>query len=306
MNPVWIKRGLLFHSEMAPYHEKLRSHAANPLAVHLEDDIYRVYFSGRDELNRSSVGAVDINILTNEVVRTFSEPFFIHGPAGSFYADGVSIGNCYSVGDTTYMLFMGWQTPPDSHWRGDIGRLILNQDYSLELESEKPFMSTDAVDPVSLSYPWVLDLNGIYRMWYGSTVTWDAGNGEMLHVLNQASSLDGHSWKREGLAVPHIMDKAQAFSRPTVLENEDGSLAMWFSCRGASGNGYHIGYAESSDGKNWTLKENAAGITSSSSGWDSEMIEYPFVFRHKNNCYMLYNGNSHGASGFGLAVLSSD
>ena len=37
-------------------------------------------------------------------------------------------------------------------------------------------------------------------------------------------------------------------------------------------------------------------------GWDSEMIEYPFVFEHKNKRYMLYNGNHYGKTGFGIAV----
>ena len=23
------------------------------------------------------------------------------------------------------MLFMGWQSPPDGHWRGEIGRLVV-------------------------------------------------------------------------------------------------------------------------------------------------------------------------------------
>ena len=44
----------------------------------------------------------------------------------------------------------------------------------------------------SLSYPWVLRELDQYRMWYGSTVTWDAGNGEMLHVINHATSVNGH------------------------------------------------------------------------------------------------------------------
>ena len=33
------------------------------------------------------------------------------------------------------------------------------------------------------------------------------------------------------------------------------------------------------------------------------MIEYPFVFDHKGQRYMLYNGNGNGQTGFGLAVL---
>jgi hypothetical protein len=41
-------------------------------------------------------------------------------------------------------------------------------------------------------------------------------------------------------------------------------------------------------------------------GWDSEMIEYPFVFEHDGLRYMLYNGNGYGRSGFGLAVASRE
>jgi hypothetical protein len=49
-----------------------------------------------------------------------------------------------------------------------------------------------------------------------------------------------------------------------------------------------------------------AGIGLSTEGWDSEMIEYPFVFDHNGDRYMLYNGNGYGKTGFGLAVLSHE
>jgi len=75
---------------------------------------------------------------------------------------------------------------------------------------------------------------------------------------------------------------------------------MWYACRGES---YRIGYAESADGLNWTRLDHAVGIARSESGWDCEMIEYPFVFDHGGQRYMLYNGNGYGKSGFGLAVL---
>jgi len=41
------------------------------------------------------------------------------------------------------------------------------------------------------------------------------------------------------------------------------------------------------------------GIGLSEDGWDSEMICYPFVFRHKDKTYMLYCGNGYGKTGFG-------
>jgi len=298
----WIKLGQLYCPK--PVHSKLASHAANPLPVFLAGDVYRVFFSGRDIQNRSSVGFVDADIVKREVVYIHDKPVFEYGPENSFYSHGVSIGNCYTVDGQRYMLFMGWQCPAGSHWRGEIGRLVLDQDLSsLRLDGNEQFISIDATDPVSLSYPWVMkEENGNYRMWYGSTVTWDAGNGEMLHVINYAVSSDGHQWKRHGLSVPYQLGLAQAFSRPTVVRDADG-FHMWFSYRNGLGQKYRIGYAHSVSGKNWELQLANTGIDVSEDDWDSEMIEYPFVFKHKGERYMLYNGNGSGLTGFGLAVM---
>ena len=173
MSKLWRKLGLLYCPSGINQHPKLISHAANPLPVLIEDDVYRIFFSGRDADNRSSVGAVDIDIVKRKVVREHNHPFFEHGPVGSYYADGVSIGNCYEVHGVQYMLFMGWQSPKGGQWRGDVGRLVVKPDLTLELDSETPFMGSDTIDPISLSYPWVQKNEmGGYSMWYGSTVTW--------------------------------------------------------------------------------------------------------------------------------------
>lgn len=305
MRRKWQKLGVLYCPSGTGRHPKLASHAANPLPVLIEDDVYRVFFSGRDAYNRSSVGAVDIDIVKRKVIRDHGYPFFEHGPEGSFYADGVSIGNCYEVNGVRYILFMGWQSPKGDHWRGDVGRLILKPDLTLEVDRDVPFMGSDIVDPISLSYPWVVK-NAVdgYSMWYGSTTSWDAGNGEMLHVINYASSADGHNWNRKGLAVPYELGTAQAFSRPTVAGNIETGYEMWFSYRSGSGEKYRIGYTFSKDGRKWELSLETAGIDVSADGWDSEMIEYPFVFDHKGQRFMLYNGNGYGETGFGIAVLA--
>lgn len=298
----WTKLGRLYAPQSV--HPKLISHAANPLAVSLADDVYRIFFSGRDAQNRSSVGSVDVDIVRREVVNICDRPVFEYGPENSYYSHGVSIGNCYEADSQRYILFMGWQCPLGGHWRGDIGRLVLEPDFSLRLDGNESFMSTDATDPVSLSYPWVIqEENGNYHMWYGSTVTWDAGNGEMLHVINHATSNDGHQWQRDGIAVPYRLGTAQAFSRPSVIGNQNNGYHMWFSYRSGAGEKYRIGYAFSQYAKSWGLRLNETGINVSRSGWDSEMIEYPFVFDHKGQRFMLYNGNGYGETGFGLALL---
>ncbi len=78
---------------------------------------------------------------------------------------------------------------------------------------------------------------------------------------------------------------------------------MWFCCRGHR---YRLGYAESHDGLTWQRNDERAGMTVSQTGWDSEMICYPFVFAHRGRTYMLYNGNGYGKTGFGLAELDRD
>lgn len=301
---LWKKLGQIYIPE--PVHPKLISHAANPLPFLLGGDIYRVFYSGRDVQNRSSVGYVDIDIIKRKIVNRCARPSFEYGSAQSFYSHGVSIGNSYEVNGVCYILFMGWQCPEGGHWRGDIGRLRVNSDMSLVLDDEQPYISTNEVDRLSLSYPWVLKTgDDLYRMWYGSTVTWDAGNNEMLHVINHAISIDGHNWKRKGLCVPYELGVAQAFSRPSVVQIHD-KYHMWFSYRSGAGESYRIGYANSIDAEEWYLDLSGSGISTSVSGWDSEMIEYPFVLFHKDHYYMFYNGNDYGRSGFGLAVLFDD
>ena len=257
----WIKLGRLYSPESS--HPKLATHASNPVAVLREGNIYRVFFSGRDSMNRSSVGFVDIDIVERRALDPNRTPVFEYGSGNSFYADGVSLGNCYEVDGRRYLLFMGWRRSTDGHWQGTIGRLVLKSDFSLYLDDENPLMSSDASDPVSLSYPWVIrHEDRSYSMWYGSTITWDAGNGEMLHPIKCARSNDGRHWQRKGVAVPYEIGVAQAFSRPSVIAGKQG-YQMWFSYRGAPIGKYRIGYAISSNGEDWSLRLNEAGIDAS-------------------------------------------
>src|SRR5258708_13419220 len=108
----WEKLGRLYCPR--PVHPKLATHAANPLAVALDGDLYRVFFSGRDDQNRSSVGFVDVNIVSRQVMYVHDRPAFEHGPPGSFYSHAVSVGNPHQACSTPDNLFLGSPKPPDS------------------------------------------------------------------------------------------------------------------------------------------------------------------------------------------------
>ena len=132
---------------------------------------------------------------------------------------------------------------------------------------------------------------------------WELEDGHPKHRyhIKCAESNDGIRWEKSGVVCIDFESRDEyAISRPCVLK-EDGIYKMWYSYRGKT---YRIGYAESKDGLQWERKDAEVGINVSESGWDSEMIEYPFVFDHNGKRYMLYNGNGYGKTGIGLAVLN--
>ena len=116
--------------------------------------------------------------------------------------------------------------------------------------------------------------------------------------IKYAESRDGIHWDRNGIVCIGLKSETEnALARPFVTK--DGDLyRMWFAHKGRE---YRLGYAESNDGLVWERKDELAGIDVSESGWDADMIEYAFVFKHNNRNYMLYNGNNYGFDGIGLA-----
>jgi hypothetical protein len=146
-------------------------------------------------------------------------------------------------------------------------------------------------------------------MWYSSCVEWRRINSRLYHRyhLKYAASGNGTDWQRNGTVALDFRDEYEyAISVPRVI-NDGACYKMWFSCRAEKHKPtYRIGYAQSRDGVSFYRPEESTAMDVSESGWDSEMICYPFVFDLDNNRYMLYNGNGYGKSGFGLAVLEQD
>lgn len=288
----WKKHGqIYFVDNLNPL---LLTHASNPLPIFLKDDIYRIYYTGRNKNNQSSVSYVDIDIVLKKVIYDHKQTIVEFGDENSFYSHGISVGNMWEQDGSRYIGFMGWQVPKNGHWRGDIGK------FDIDNKKITMMLGISEEDKISLSYPFILKEKNLYKMWYGSTINWTSQNNEMIHVIKYATSSDGIIWSHKGLAIPYEIGKAQAFSRPSVVKSHD-KYHMWFSYRSGDGTPYRIGYANSEDGELWQLQLQESNLTVSDSGWDSDMICYPYVFQHKNKLYMLYNGNNYGKYGFGLA-----
>jgi hypothetical protein len=287
----------------------MTSHAANPVALPLDEKRVRFLFSCRDAEKRSSIGSVDIDLdHPLRLLALSQEPVLAPGGLGLFDDCGTTMG-CVVAGDdgATALYYLGWNLGRPAPWRNSIGLARLQRDRA-ERVSLAPVLDRDHHDPLSLSYPWVLRESDRWRMWYGSHLTWGAEPPEsMVHVLKYAESEDGIHWRRDGRVVlgeevvhqPASPQVDHAFSRPCVLHDHDG-YRMWYSCRGPR---YRLGYATSADGLHWQRRDDEVGISVSAADWDSEMLAYAHVFDQGGSRYM--DGLWHGRSRAGL-ILDSE
>jgi len=281
----------------------MATHAAIPFADRGEDQ-YRVYFSGRDEKGRAQIGYFEVDMANPKAILWVSDrPVIGLGPMGSFDDNGVTSSWVVNHNGKKYQYYTGWSLGVTVPFYFYIG-LAVSEDggKSFHKISNAPVLERNEIDPYLTASPCVLIEDGVWRMWYVSGTKWEIENNQPKHYyhIKYTESFDGLHWdKKDIVCIDYQSPDEHAISRPCVIK-ENGIYKMWYSHRGKS---YRIGYAESKDGIEWERKDEEVGIDVSESGWDSEMIEYPYVFDHDGNRYMLYNGNGYGSTGIGLAVL---
>lgn len=300
----WIKKGLIF--EPPGNLDWMATHAAIPFADRVEDR-YRIYFSGRDERGRAQIGYFEVDWANpKEILRVSTIPVVGLGLLGSFDDSGVTSSWILNHNGKKHQYYTGWSLGVTVPFYFYIGLAVSeNEGESFHKVSEAPVLGRNEIDPYLTASPCVLIEDGVWRMWYVSCTKWEMENRQPKHYyhIKYAESSDGVNWDRKGIVcIDFESEDEYAIARPCVIR-EDSVYRMWYSYRGRN---YRIGYAESKDGLRWERKDGEVGIGVSASGWDSEMIEYPFVFDYKGERYMLYNGNGYGKTGIGLAVLAKE
>lgn len=298
----WKKLGLVFcPSGKIPW---MRSHASLPIAENLNDDLFKIYFSSRDQFDRSFTGYLIIDITRpNCIIELSTKPVLIPGELGEFDDSGAMATWLTSYKRKKFLYYIGWNLGVTVPFRNSIGLSLSNDGVEFSRYSKGPILDRSINEPNFCASCCVFPDKDFWRMWYLSCTSWNIIHGKPKHHyhIKYAESHDGIHWERNGhIAIDFKNDQEYAISRPSIIHDSD-CWRMWYSFRG---NSYRIGYAESQDGLNWTRLDDQVGLDiSSNNGWDSEMIEYPFIFDHKDQRYMLYNGNGYGKTGFGLAVL---
>ena len=267
-------------------------------------DELRVYFTGLDEHNFGRTGFVDLDARDpSRVLRESQEPVLDVGEIGSFDDSGATAFSMVDDGSTRRLYYQGWQRAERAPYLLFTGLATSDRNGdAFEKHGRTPVLDRTDNDPFLRGAPYVLRQDGAFRMWYVSGRGWYSDDHGLHYEvgIRHATSLDGVGWEAD--AAPCIWPlppDEYAVGRPSVLV-DGGTYRMWYSVRSFT-QPYRIGYAESSDGIEWTRRDSLVGIERSAAGWDSEMICYPQVVRVDDRLLMFYNGNRHGATGFGYA-----
>lgn len=300
---IWQKEGQIFvPNKHSP--TWMHSHAAVPIATHPKADCSRIYFSPRDSTNKSHIGYFEIDFKNpSKILAVSTQPILGPGKPGNFDDAGTMTSWIVNHGDRMYMYYIGWNLSVEVPFRNALGLAISSDNgNTFERYSSGPILDRSIFDPTLVASACILIEKNLWKMWYLSGLDWiqtPQGKQHRYHI-KYAESKDGINWQRNGhVCIDFQKTGEYAISRPCVIK-ESGIYRMWYSYRG---NSYRVGYAESTDGLQWVRKDNEVGIDVSSTGWDSEMIEYPYVFQSGRKKIMLYNGNNYGQTGIGYATL---
>ncbi|MGZ4955952.1 MAG: hypothetical protein ACXV8Q_12640 [Methylobacter sp.] len=309
----WTKRGLIYSIDgRLPW---ARSHAQIPTVDVVDDNRLEVFFSSRDDDNRSLIARMKVDAADPaNILEIQAEPLLQLGLPGTFDDCGMMPSSIVNWQGLKYLYYIGWNVRNTVPYHNSVG-LAVSDDGGCTYRRlfDGPVMDRTAEEPYFCATTCVRIENGVWRNWYLSCTGWESIGGRMepLYHLKYAESDDGIHWRREGQIAIDYADAAEGgIVRASVCK--DGALyRMWYSYRGHTdyretrANSYRIGYAESADGIAWTRLDDQAGIGLSDNGWDSLMLAYPEVVDVGGRRYMFYNGNGFGQTGFGYAEASA-
>jgi hypothetical protein len=301
----WTKKGLIFAPD--GHLGWARQYATLPTVDVINAELIRVYFAALDEDKFGRIGYVDLDSRDpHRVLHVAEEPILSLGDLGTFDDSGLVPSCILEVSGRKLMYYIGFQRTVRVPYMLFTGLAWQESKTAFVRWARTPILDRTAAEPFSRSAPYVIFQDGSFKMWYWSCTKWQktANGSHYYNVLRYATSENGVDWLTNAhVCLEPIAPDEYSIGRPSVIWN--GSFyKMWFSVRSFT-KLYAMGYAESEDGIHWTRKDEEAGIEVSETGWDSEMICYPCVVSINKTLHMFYNGNRHGSTGFGYAVLES-
>jgi len=317
---MWEKFGKIFDPNDYKLPDSSKEFAQSPQTF-VFDDFIRIYFSTRAVENTgmflSNIAYVDFSKDLKNVIGVSNHTVIPLGELGTFDEHGIFPINPYKDGDRFLAYTCGWSRRVSVSVETSIG-VVYSDDNGNTFKrlGAGPILSSSKNEPVLVGDGFVQKYDNTYFMWYIFGKTWikatDSEPPARVYKIAYATSLDGICWDKVEAKqiVSDVIDENECQALPTVVEH-NGIYHMVFCFRHASDfrtnpkRGYKLGYAYSTDLKNWIRDDAKLNFNLPDEGWDSEMMCYPHLFKVDDQIFLLYNGNNFGRFGFGAAKLVS-
>lgn len=303
----WKKMGHIYSCEMFK-----TGYALLPFVDVISEKVWRIHINTRTKDMISYPTYVDVEAGNpKNILKKYEEkPLLEKGRLGTFDQSGFGLSSIVDVGGKRYGYTGGWNKKVDVPYAINIG-LVVSEDGGTTYKRifDGPILDRSKHDPIFVTAPCVIKDNDMYRIYYVSCMEWREVKAKLepVYVIKTAISRNGIDFETNDHICINSNYDGEALGRPWVIK-DDNIYKMWFSTRGSvdyrkkDGQHYMLTYAESIDGINWERKPEKFNLTTSSEGWDSEMIEYSSVIKWNGLYYMFYNGNGFGKTGFGYAI----
>lgn len=292
--------------------------AQSPQAL-VFDDFIRIYFSIRKKSDNgkflSHIQFIDVTKNLEQIINYSQNEVIKLGMPGTFDEHGIFPFNVVRLDNIIYGYISGWTRRVSVSVDTGIG-LSVSHDSGLTFQriGDGPILSSSLYEPFLVGDPFVQIYDGIFHMWYIFGTEWKQDHNsnayERVYKIGHCTSLDGINWHKQGKPIIKDNYENECQALPSVIKINDVYHMYFcyrqpFNFRTEKEMGYRIGYAYSRDLLNWVRDDSKSGIAVSDSGWDSEMMCYPHIFKCDKEVYLLYNGNEFGKYGFGVARLEN-
>ncbi len=301
----WIKKGLVYGPQgESPW---AKNSALTPTPIMIHPDTIRVYAGFRDDKGVSRIGFVDLDARDPSSIRRVSEkPALDVGIPGTFDDNGVILGDVVHHDDCLYMFYVGFQLVKNVKFLAFSGLAISTDKGETFLRKSKvPVLDRSDEGYYIRAIHTALFEDHTWKIWYAAGDAWEIIGGIPFpqYHIRYLESPTGRAFGDTGIRCVECSGREYRIGRPRVYKT--GDRYTMFYTKGTLDGDYMAGYAESSDGKNWTRKDGELGIGLSPEGWDSRSVAYPALISFEDKTYMFYNGNDMGRDGFGYAILDT-
>jgi hypothetical protein len=311
----WEKLGHIFDPTKIKLPKDCFAFAKSPQAI-VFDDYIRIYYCATQKDTQDKllcrIFYVDFTKDFSKIINHSNGEVISLGALGSFDEHGIFPFNVVKEKDKIRAYTTGWSRRVSVSVETAIGYAeSFDGGESFVKNGDGPIVSTNLKEPFLVCDAFVYKENSTFYMFYIFGTKWSEETEipERVYKIAMATSDDGINWIRNSKPIiQNFIGKDECQALPTVIKI-NSRYHMYFSYRhmtgfrNQKGKGYQLGYAYSDDLFHWIRDDENKGIELSASGWDSEMMCYPNIFSVDNEVYMLYNGNSFGKYGFGLAKL---